>query len=263
VNDGMPVGSPLIVHLAHHLPVSLNISYVQACKLGARETTPVPGSETSDPEAILGRLPPELSVRITELMTTACPLNIDLDLVLRYAFLFTTVERKAQGEAVSEEHHRRSLHELSGLSRTAKWRYGGWLNIVVYGDATGEQRRTSASRTDWQIVKAFFGRHAYEFTASFQVPTSNPPVKDRVNCVNAKPRNHAGLHMLRVNVSCKHLIKDFEQVCWKTDPHGNPLAELDRSDPMRTHVSDALGYLVAREFRLRPVRGEMAGPAII
>ena len=131
------------------------------------------------------------------------------------------------------------------LSRTAKWRTGGRLDICVYGDATAEQRRTSASRTDWQIVKEFFGRYPYEYTASFRVPTANPPVKDRVNCVNAKLRNHAGQHLLKVNQSCKHLIKDFEQVCWKTDPHGNPVVELDKSDPMRTHVSDALGYLVA------------------
>jgi len=33
-------------------------------------------------------------------------------------------------------------------------------------------------------------------------------------------------------------------------------------DPMRTHVSDAVGCLVAREFSMRPVRGEMGGPAI-
>lgn len=32
-------------------------------------------------------------------------------------------------------------------------------------------------------------------------------------------------------------IRDFEQVCWKTDPYGNPLAELDKSD-LRTHVSE-------------------------
>ncbi len=149
------------------------------------------------------------------------------------------------------------------LSRTAKWRPPGRkLNVIVYGDATGEQHRTSASRTDWQIIKAFFGRYPYEFNASFRVATSNPPVKDRVNCVNAKLRNHAGRHMLGVNLSCKHLIKDFEQVCWKTDPHGNPLVELDKSDPMRTHVSDAVGYLIAREFSMRPRRGEMGGPAI-
>jgi hypothetical protein len=149
------------------------------------------------------------------------------------------------------------------LSRTQKWNTGGPLNISVYGDATGEQHRTSASRTDWQIVKDFFGRYPDRYRASIRVPNGNPPVKDRINGVNALLRNHAGQHRLLVDSGYKSLIKDFEQVSWKTDPHGNPLVELDKSDPMRAHVSDAVGYLVAREFSMRPVMGERGGPAII
>ena len=91
------------------------------------------------------------------------------------------------------------------------------MHICVCGDATAEQRRASASRTDWQIVKEFFGRYRDQYSVVFRVPSANPPVKDRVNCVNAKLRNHAGQHLLTVNQSCKHLIKDFEQVSWKTD----------------------------------------------
>jgi len=65
-----------------------------------------------------------------------------------------------------------------------------------------------------------------------------------------------------VDPHCQHLIQDFEQVSWKADPHGNPLVELDKSDAKRTHVSDALGYLVAREFPMKPARGERSGPMI-
>jgi hypothetical protein len=148
------------------------------------------------------------------------------------------------------------------LSRTQQWTGVMPLAIDVYGDATGEQHRTSASRTDWQIVKAFFGRYKDRFSVSFHVPSSNPPVKDRINCVNAKLRNHAGQNRLFIDPRCKHLIKDFEQVSWKSDPHGNTLADLDKSDPMRTHVSDAGGYLIAREFPMREMRGEMSGPRI-
>jgi hypothetical protein len=136
------------------------------------------------------------------------------------------------------------------------------LHIHVYGDATGEQHRTSASRTDWQIVKEFFGRYRDRFHVSFHVPSANPPVKDRINCVNARLRNHAGQNRLLVDPRCKHLIKDFEQVCWKTDPHGNTLADLVKSDPLRTHVSDAVGYLIAREFSMQAIRGERSGPMI-
>ncbi len=148
------------------------------------------------------------------------------------------------------------------LSRTAEWHKGSPLSVYIYGDATADQRRTSASRTDWQIIKDFFGRYSDRYSANLRVPSANPPVKDRVNCVNALLRNHAGQHRLLVDPSCKHLIQDFEQVSWKADPHGNPLTDLDKSDPKRSHVSDAVGYLVTREFPMRAQMGERPGPPI-
>jgi hypothetical protein len=148
------------------------------------------------------------------------------------------------------------------LNRTAKWFSGMPMAVSIYGDSTGEQRRTSASRTDWQIVKEFFGRYPERFTVAFRVPTANPPVKDRVNCVNAKLRNHAGQYGLFVNSACKSLIKDLEQVCWRTDPHGNSLVELDKSNSHLTHASDALGYMIARKFPMSAQRGERSGPQI-
>lgn len=132
----------------------------------------------------------------------------------------------------------------------------------VYGDATGNQMRTSASRTDWQTIKNFLSLHPSRFRAGFNVPSANPPVKDRINCVNAVLKNLSGEHRLLIDPKCKHLIRDLEQVRWKADPYGNSLAELDKSDPMRTHVSDALGYLIAREFPMQQPRGEQAGPML-
>jgi hypothetical protein len=137
------------------------------------------------------------------------------------------------------------------------------LNVYVYGDATGDQRKTSASRTDWEIVRRFFGRLTDRYHVGLRVGRTNPPVKDRINCVNAMLQNCAGDRRLLIDPRCKQLIKDFEQVCWKVDPHGNSLAELDKSDPMRTHVSDAVGYLVAREFPIRRQLGERPGPSIL
>jgi hypothetical protein len=150
------------------------------------------------------------------------------------------------------------------LSRTEKWhRNGSPLEICVYGDASGAQHRTSSPGTDWQIVKDFFGRHPDRYRPIFRVPKANPLVKDRVNCVNAMLRNYVGQQRLFVDRKCKGLIQDFEQVCWRNDPHGNTLAYLDKSDPRRTHLSDAVGYYVSREFSMGSVRGEMGGPAIV
>jgi hypothetical protein len=137
------------------------------------------------------------------------------------------------------------------------------MNVYVYGDATAESRKTSSSRTDWQIVKDFFGRYTDRFQAHFKVPSANPSVKDRVNCLNARLCNYAGERRVLIAPRCRELAKDLEQVAWKADPHGNILAELDKSDGCRTHVSDALGYLTAREWPMKPKFGERGGPAIL
>jgi hypothetical protein len=41
-------------------------------------------------------------------------------------------------------------------------------------------------------------------------------------------------------------------VHWKTDPGGNTLNDIDKSDVNRTHLSDALGYMIAQEFTMYP-----------
>jgi hypothetical protein len=104
-------------------------------------------------------------------------------------------------------------------------------------------------------VREFFNRYRDRYRTSFQVGSSNPAVKDRVNCVNAKLRNQAGYRTLFVDPRCRQLIQDFERVHWKTDLNGNALGEIDKSDPARTHVSDALGYMIAQEFGMYPEYG--------
>jgi hypothetical protein len=149
------------------------------------------------------------------------------------------------------------------MSRTAKWKRGQPLEVHVCGDATGEHRETSASRTDWQIVRSSLGRYPELYKPIFHLPSKNPPVKDRVNCLNAVVLNQAGGRRLFIDSKCKELAKDLEQVVWKMDPNGNTLSELNNSDRMRTHLSDALGYYVYSQYPMRAAIGERGGPAIL
>jgi hypothetical protein len=73
--------------------------------------------------------------------------------------------------------------------------------------------------------------------------------------MNAKLCNQAGVRSLFIPPRCQQLIQDVERVHWKQDANGNAVYELDKSDPWRTHVSDALGYRVSREFGMRGVVG--------
>jgi len=71
--------------------------------------------------------------------------------------------------------------------------------------------------------------------------------------------NQAGDRRLRIDPKCKQLILDLERVHWKCDLNGNSLPVIDDSDPKRTHVSDALGYMITYEFGMRGKFGEMPG----
>ena len=155
------------------------------------------------------------------------------------------VLRDASTYDVCQEFTRRTKPYLESLERYHS------LAVSVYGDATGESRRSAASRTDWQIVRDFFASQTADYKAVFKVTSSNPELKDRINCVNAILSNAKRERRLTVSPNCKQLIRDLEQVCWKSDANGNPVGDLDRSDRMRTHTSDALGYLVASEFPMR------------
>jgi hypothetical protein len=128
------------------------------------------------------------------------------------------------------------------------------LRVAVYGDASGANRM-HAGPSDWQIVREFFSRVSDRIQVTFNLRSSNPAVKDRVAAVNALLLNHAGERRAVVNPPCKELVADLEQVLWKSDPSGNTLSKLDQSNPKRTHISDAFGYLVEKEFGLRPTGG--------
>jgi hypothetical protein len=146
------------------------------------------------------------------------------------------------------------------LKRAEPWlrRSSSPVQVDVYGDATGDSRQSSASRTDWELVRNFLDQHRNQYRKVIHVGSSNPPVRDRVNCVNAKLRSQAGDRRLIIDPRCKHLIQDFERVHWKTDANGNAFNEIDKSAPVRTHTSDALGYMIASHFSMRASYGPRA-----
>ena len=77
-------------------------------------------------------------------------------------------------------------------------------------------------------------------------------VRERINLTNSKLRSAAGDVELVVDPKCKELIMDFEQVVYEESTN-----QIDkRKDRYRTHLSDALGYLLWQEFRMRPPVGE-------
>lgn len=140
--------------------------------------------------------------------------------------------------------------------RIYAWRRNTLLTVDIHGDASGYQRRTSATATDWALIRQYFAGHHGQVTAHVRAATANPSVRDRVNIVNSRLLNATGEHRLFIDPKCRHLILDFERICWQQDDLGQPTTELDKSDRMRTHTSDALGYFLTQAFPLGPKIGE-------
>jgi phage terminase large subunit len=134
-------------------------------------------------------------------------------------------------------------------------RHGGGL--VVYADATGARLQTTGT-TDVAILKEFARSGAYG-EVKFRIPLANPAVRDRVSLMNAKLQSAAGERTLLVHPRCKELIKDFEQVTYKE----NSLIVDKEKDPRRTHLSDALGYLVWQECGGGPKAGTRGLPLVV
>lgn len=126
--------------------------------------------------------------------------------------------------------------------------------ITLYGDATGGAKGTAKlSGSDWEIIwnslSGYFGD-----AVDLNVPKANPTERARVNAMNSRLRSMDGLIRLMVDGDkAPHLVEDLEGVRLLEGGSG----EIDKKrDKTLTHISDALGYYVVREF---PIAEDEAG----
>lgn len=113
--------------------------------------------------------------------------------------------------------------------------------VTVYVDASGGARKTSAKKSDIQILRS----------AGFRVRARsvNPEVKDRVNCVNGLLRPRLLRYpRLVVDPRCVKTIESFEKQKWKDGV--NP-PEPDKTSGW-DHLPDGVGYLCWGRWPLRP-----------
>jgi hypothetical protein len=122
-------------------------------------------------------------------------------------------------------------------------RYGRHrAGVQVLGDASGYQQRTTGN-TDYKIIQEYLQAYT-NLDVEYLAARSNPSVRERVVMVNRLLRSASGVTRVVVDEKCEELLKDFEQVAFKEDTF---TIDKDR-DRMRTHISDALGYVLWEKF---------------
>ena len=122
--------------------------------------------------------------------------------------------------------------------------------IICYGDSTGGAKGTAKILgSDWQLIKQKLWHHFGNSRVFFKVPTSNPRERDRVNSVNSRLESVTGeVKMMIDPVKAPHTKIDFEGVRLVEGGSG----EIDKSaDPDLTHLTDAVGYYVYREYPVK------------
>lgn len=111
-------------------------------------------------------------------------------------------------------------------------------SIQIFGDATGRARSANSRLSSWDIVTEQFKTITKYKPPNYltkKFTKTNPYVINRVHSVNLLfKQNRCFLDF----ANCPNLIKDLEQVTYNND------REIAKDNPLLTHLSDAMGYLV-------------------
>lgn len=175
-----------------------------------------------------------------EVLTERDTLYIGMDFNVGKMAAIVHIKRSGLPIAVDELIN---IYDTPAMIEAIKERYLKYSNgtyiktreIYIYPDASGDSRKTvKASKTDIaQLREAGF---------TVIVDHANPPVKDRINSMNAMFLNSDGQRRYLVNTDkCKRYTECLEEQAW-TD-NGEPDKSSDND-----HPNDAAGYFIVKEF---------------
>jgi hypothetical protein len=173
-------------------------------------------------------------------------LYIGMDFNVGKMAAITHVKRDGLPRAVDEIVGGYDTPDMIRKIKERYWRHDGrdyvsTCQIRVYPDASGDSRKSvNASTTDIAMLRnAGFGVFA---------PGSNPPVKDRINSMNAMFCNAEGVRRYLVNSEkCPTYAEALQQQAWAANGEPDKTSGHD-------HYVDASGYLINYEYPINARR---------
>ncbi len=124
--------------------------------------------------------------------------------------------------------------------------------IYCYGDATGGAGGSAKVQgSDWELAVKELYNHFGRDRVFKKIPKRNPLERQRVNAVNSRLiTTNKQIRMMVDPIHCPNIVVDLEGVRCIDGGSG----EIDKKhDDMLTHISDAIGYYVHREFPIKRI----------
>lgn len=115
--------------------------------------------------------------------------------------------------------------------------------IYLYGDASGKYGHTASKHSNYEIIKKILAED--EWNIHDYVPSSNPPVADRLNASNKRLRDweRKGESFVLIHESAVNLIDSLEQSRRKGDG-------IDKSDNVE-HAAESWSYYEVAKYPVR------------
>ncbi len=177
------------------------------------------------------------------------PLFIGMDFNVGKMSAIVHVKRNNLPIAVREIVNAYDTPDMIRRIKEQFWLYDGSdyrkvREIYVYPDASGDSRKSvNASKTDIQLLK----------DAQFKVVANaaNPPVKDRINSMNAMFCNSLGERRYLINSKmCPTYAENLQQQVWGDNGEPDKTAGND-------HTNDAAGYFITKDYPIVKPSGKV------
>ena len=129
-------------------------------------------------------------------------------------------------------------------------------DIIINGDASGDNRSTQSERSNYVIIKNALQRHYRDIQIKFNLRPYNPPIKNRIAAFNAMICNHNGDRNILIDPKCEKLLYNIYNLKYKvgTDIVDVPTyAQIKNENSLKylEHPFDAASYLVEYYFPLK------------
>ena len=134
--------------------------------------------------------------------------------------------------------------------------------IIINGDASGDNRSTQSEYTNYAIMRKAFKEYGIKRNkqnysdVKFKIRDYNPPILNRIQAFNAKVKNAKNEINLYVDKKCKWLLYNIYNLSFKEGttivdiPTFNTIKK-DRQSKFLMHPYDAASYLVEYYWKIK------------